>query len=78
MATTNDVYRKIKEMSKRVANPRPQIEVDVLAQEMLESSEHIAGLLVELKDLRLVQYDMATPRFVKLTLLGFTVTRDKY
>jgi hypothetical protein len=75
MANTNDVYRKIKEMSKRVANPRPLIDVDMLAQELLESREYIAGLLVELKELRLVQYDMASPRFVKLTLLGFTVTR---
>lgn len=75
MANTNDVYRKIKEMSKRVANPRPQIDVDMLAQELLESSEYISSLLVELKDLRLVQYDIATPKFVKLTLLGFTVNR---
>jgi len=75
MTNTNDVFRKIKEMSKRVPNPRPQIPVNVIASELSISQDQIVTAMTELKKMRLIQYDMATPAYIKLTLLGCTVTR---
>lgn len=75
MIETNDVYRKIKEMSKRTANPRPQIPVSEIVLEMLSPKEPVISSLKELKSLRLIQFDEANSTFVKLTLLGYTVTR---
>lgn len=76
MINTNDVYRKIKEMSKRVANPRPQITISAVAEELALRSEQILPCLTELKDMRLVQLDKPyNAAYVKLTLLGHTVNR---
>lgn len=75
MASTNDVYRKIKEISKRTPNPRPQIAVDMVAGELRESYGQISHQLAELKDMRLIQFDTIVPAYIKLTLLGTTVTR---
>ena len=77
MVSTNDVYRKIKEMSTRMVNPRPKILINALAGELLLAREQILPSLAELKKLRLIQSDMPvhTAEYVKLTLLGFTVTR---
>lgn len=76
MISTNDVYRKIKEMSKRVANPRPQITISAVAGELSLQSEQILPSLTELKDMRLIQLDKPiNAAYVKLTLLGHTVNR---
>lgn len=75
MATTNEVYRKIKEMSARVANPRPFINITGIATEMMQVNEQILPMLTELKDLRLITFDKPNVQSVKLTLLGFTVSR---
>ncbi len=75
MVTTNDVYRKIKEISKRTANPRPQILVKGIADELLQMREQILPMLTELKDMRLITFDHTYVQSVKLTLLGTTVSR---
>lgn len=75
MASTNDVYRKIKEMSKRTPNPRPQIEIGQIAHELQTVSDQIVLPLSELKNMRLIQYDKITNGLVRLTLLGHTVNR---
>lgn len=75
MITTNDVYRKIKEMSNRVANPRPVIEVTGIAGELMQVREQIMPMLNELKDMRLITFDKHNVQAVRLTLLGFTVSR---
>jgi hypothetical protein len=77
MISTDDVYRKIKEMSQRVVNPRPQIALSALATELLLLREQLLPRIMELKKLRLIQYDASAnaPAYVRLTLLGYTVTR---
>lgn len=77
MVSTNDVYRKIKEMSQRVANPRPPIMINALAGELLLVREQILPSIAELKKLRLIQSETPahTSGYVKLTLLGYSVTR---
>lgn len=75
MTDTNEVYRKIKEMSKRVPNPRPQIPVHNIAGELAIGSEQIRNSLEELKKLRLIQYDGKVATSIRLTLLGSTVNR---
>ncbi len=75
MTNTNDVFRKIKEMSTRVSNPRPQIPISVIASELRLLQDQILPAITELKKLRLINHDMHAPAYIKLTLLGFTVTR---
>lgn len=77
MSPENEVFRKIKEMSKRVANPRPYIPVNNLASELLLLREQLLPAIGELKRMRLVQHDTLpdTTEYVKLTLLGCSVTR---
>jgi len=75
MSTENEVFRKIKEMSTRVVNPRPAIPVGNIAMEMGISSEMLALCLIRLKDLRLVNFADALPTNIKLTLLGTVVKR---
>jgi Mn-dependent DtxR family transcriptional regulator len=75
MATTNDVYRKIKEMSNRMANPRPQVQVHEIARELQTVPDQITLSLHELKNMRLIQYDGNGAPHVRLTLLGSTVSR---
>jgi len=75
MVSTNDVYRKIKEISKRYANPRPQVTIELIAQELRSTRDQITSSLTELKYLRLIQYENYTAVHVKLTLLGYTVNR---
>lgn len=75
MITTNEVYRKIKEISGRTANPRPMVNVDNMAAELNLVKHYIIPMLTELKDMRLISFDKPQAEHVKLTLLGFTVTR---
>ena len=75
IVSTNDVFRKIKDLSKRVPNPRPQIPVNDIASELQMSRDQIFPCIAELKKLRLIQCETATPSLVKLTLLGCTVNR---
>lgn len=75
MITTNEVYRKIKEMSARVANPRPQVAVTGIATELKQVNEQLLPMLTELKDMRLITFDKPNVQAVRLTLLGFTVSR---
>ncbi len=75
MITTNDVFRKIKEISKRTANPRPQIQVSGIAAEMMQVREQIEPMITELKDMKLINFNDASGSIIKLTLLGDTVNR---
>ncbi|HLO70254.1 MAG TPA: hypothetical protein VK167_05265 [Flavipsychrobacter sp.] len=75
MITTNEVYRKIKEISGRTANPRPMVNVDNMAAELNLVKHYIIPMLTELKDMRLISFDKPAADHVKLTLLGFTVKR---
>lgn len=75
MTSTNEVYRKIKEISLRTANPRPPINIQAMAQEMQLRRDDILPHLQELKEMRLVQIDSNRYVQVKLTLLGTTVNR---
>lgn len=77
MVNINDVFRKIKEMSKTVANPRPQIMINDLANELSLPREQVLPSLMELKQLRLISSDPITnaTTSIKLTLLGHTVNR---
>lgn len=74
MTTTNDVYRKIKEMSARSVNPRPQIIVQQLANELSMGSDQLIPCLDALKEMRLIKAE-GFGKTVKLTLLGSTVNR---
>jgi hypothetical protein len=74
MVRTSDVHLKIKEMSQRVVNPRPQIPIKSLAAELLLMRDQIMPSITELKNLRLIQYDASATLYVRLTLLGSTTT----
>lgn len=75
MITTNEVYRKIKEISSRTPNPRPMVNVDNMAAELKLMKQYIIPMLTELKDMRLISFDKPAADHIKLTLLGFTVKR---
>ena len=75
MTSVNEVYRKIKEISKRTANPRPAVQVSGIANELRITQEQLAPFLAELKDLRLIQFGKLPVESIKLTLLGYTVQR---
>ncbi|OSZ78991.1 hypothetical protein CAP35_12295 [Chitinophagaceae bacterium IBVUCB1] len=62
-------------MSCRTANPRPAIAVAGIATEMHQAREQILPMLSELKDMRLIKFEEPSAISIKLTLLGFTVTR---
>jgi len=57
--------------------PRPEINTNELASELLVSAESLMPQLSELKKLRLVNFNDTKGSAVRLTLLGSIVTRDK-
>ena len=73
--TTNDVFRKIKEISVRTLKPRPTILVNNLSGELNSNEEMLMSRLLELKDLRLITIDEKEETSINLTLLGSTVKR---
>jgi hypothetical protein len=75
MSNTNEIYRKIKEMSKCGHNPRPAITVKSIVDEMRMDNGAITPSLMELSDLRLIALIGQPFTSVKLTLLGNAVTR---
>ena len=75
MTDVNVLHRKIREMSKMMANPRPQLMVRDIAGELNMSSDQLMPTLVALKDLRLIQFNEPSQVSVKLTLLGHTIQR---
>jgi DNA-binding IscR family transcriptional regulator len=77
VTTTNDVFRKIREISLRVPNPRPSIPVNNIASELNIPSETLVSHLAELKDMRLIKSNDSLSKSISLTLLGSTVKRDK-
>jgi hypothetical protein len=75
MTNTDDVFRKIKDMSQNVSKPRPQIPINYLASELLMTRENILQAIAQLKKMRLIQQDPNSPTLIRLTLLGFNVTQ---
>lgn len=73
--TTHEVFGKIKEMSRRTANPRPLIAVLMLAEELRQAKASIMPLLMELKAHRLIKFNEPAALSVKLTLLGSNLSR---
>lgn len=62
-------------MSKRVVNPRPALEVRSIAEELNMAADQVMPALLELKALRLLQFNEPSMVSVKLTLLGQTIAR---
>lgn len=58
-------------------NPRPVIQVPMLAQELVMGTNDLVNCLDELKQLRLIKQEGFGYANIKLTLLGSTVNRDK-
>jgi predicted transcriptional regulator len=77
VTTTNEVFRKIREISLRVPNPRPSIPVGNIANELNVTHETLVPYLTELKDMRLIKTNDSLAKSISLTLLGSTVKRDK-
>jgi|GEM_PF-1107428 len=77
MATVNDVYRKIKDLSAREWTPRPSIAVATLSSELSLTRESVMPMLTELQDMKLIRFNETTKASLRLTLLGHTVNRDK-
>ncbi len=77
MATENEVFRKIKEISTRTIQPRPLVNTYDLANELSMSRESLMPCLTELKQTRLVTFNDAKAVSIRLTLLGSVVKRDK-
>ena len=77
MATENEVFRKIKEISTRAVHPRPLINTGDIARELGLSRESLMPLLAQLKQLKLVNITDAQSATIRLTLLGTVVNREK-
>lgn len=73
--TTNDVYRKIKEISIRTLKPRPAVQINNLSSELNSNQDTLMTCLMELKELRLITFDEKEATSVNLTLLGTIVKR---
>ncbi len=73
--TANDVFRKVKELSALVMNPRPQIFISNISAELSESRESLLPLLTHLSDIKLIRFNEPSMESVKLTLLGNNVNR---
>jgi hypothetical protein len=77
LSPENEVLGKIKEMSARGMRPRPDLNTKEVAQELLVSYDHLIQILTILKDLRLVSFTDTRASYVRLTLLGSVVNRQK-
>ena len=77
MATENEVFRKIKEISTRAVHPRPLINTGDIAHELGLSRENLIPLLAQLKQLKLVNIVDPQSVTIRLTLLGSVVKREK-
>lgn len=77
MATENEVFRKIKEISTRAVHPRPLINTGEVAHELGLSREHLMPLIAQLKQLKLVNVIDPQSSTIRLTLLGTVVKREK-
>jgi RIO-like serine/threonine protein kinase len=75
MATENEVFIKIKEISTRTIQPRPLVNTGELARELSITHETLMPSLNELKSLRLVNFNDSQVTGVRLTLLGSVVNR---
>lgn len=70
----NSVYRKIRELCAEGINPRGPVPVVVLVRDLNISIARLRIILAQLIDLKLVCYSDAAKQYVKLTLLGITVS----
>jgi hypothetical protein len=77
MSIENVVFRKIKEISARDMQPRPEVAAVQIARELSVTMDNLAPCLAQLKQLRLLTYCDAGANSVRLTLLGTVVTREK-
>ena len=75
IAMENEVFRKLKEISLRSANPRPAINVADLSNELKTTHDALMPWLTQLKQLRLISFNEIHPVIIKLTLLGSVVKR---
>ncbi|MBN9484296.1 MAG: hypothetical protein BGO70_12425 [Bacteroidetes bacterium 43-93] len=73
MSNANEVHRKIKEISSRVANPRPAVAILGVANELMINREQLMPFLRELQSLRLIKLEGTEA--LRLTLLGGAVKR---
>lgn len=71
--TTNEVFRKVKEISRRNTRPRPLIAVLMLVEELRLTRPGLLPILTELKEHRLIKFNEPAALSIKLTLLGDTV-----
>lgn len=77
MLIENEVFRKIKEISAREIKPRPLVNTAALAHELSVTPESLMPFLLQLKQLRLVNFIDIQASAFRLTLLGSVVRRDK-
>jgi hypothetical protein len=75
MLTENIVFNKIKEISAREMRPRPPVNTNELAVELLVAREMIMPSLTLLKQLKLINFCDKNCSAISLTLLGCTVKR---
>lgn len=76
MIVVNDVFWKIREMSERTLNPRLRIHIHQLCQELSLILPQLKPVLEELKRRRLIDYCRPDKNFIKLTMLGYAISRD--
>lgn len=77
MVVVNDVFWKIRDMSERTLNPRTRIFINHICQEMFLIDPQIVPILKELKRRRLIDFCKPGNECVKLTMLGFAISRTE-
>lgn len=77
MKTENLVYSKIKEISARGIQPRPAIAINDLSKELALSYDMLLPHLTNFRQLKLLNYCDSKMLYIRLTLLGSVVKRDK-
>lgn len=77
MFDENVVFRKIKEISARGMQPRPEVATLQIAHELSLPADNLLACLTQLQQLRLIAYCGNKEASVKLTLLGTVVKRDR-
>ena len=68
--TTNEVYRKIVEISERTLNPRTPIPINSLTHELNLHERTLETALNQLLDMRVIKYHEVSRKSVRLTFLG--------
>lgn len=64
------IFRKAKELHHKIGGKQPQVQVNVIQDELALSQEEMKYYLDSLKKLRLIRFDETTPEVIEITKVG--------